>query len=159
MSLLLACSNRPRGKDLERDAIKTLKITSPTAVCNAERGCPIEASSAVAVVPILAPNTSAMPASSGIRPCEASAMTTPSVAVDELTTAVNTAPIRMPGSGLVIDAISSRNGWCVRSGCMKLDIRPSPMKRMPRPIITVPARLAMRLAFHSDSPKPAAVRM
>jgi len=37
-------------------------------------------------------------------------MITPRVAVDDCTSAVNRAPIRMPSSGLVIDAIRSRNG-------------------------------------------------
>ncbi len=52
-----------------------------------------------------------MPPSSVISPCNASAMTTPMVAEDDCTSAVNAVATRIPTSGLETPCIRSMNGW------------------------------------------------
>ena len=56
-------------------------------------------------------SASAMPPSSVISPCNASAMTTPMVAEDDCTSAVNAVATKIPTSGLETPCIRSMNGW------------------------------------------------
>ena len=88
-----------------------LKVTWATATRTASRGLPMEARPAVAQVPMLAPRARAIPASRVISPCSASAMTTPMVAEDDCTSAVNAVATRMPIRGLETFCIRSMNGW------------------------------------------------
>ena len=61
-------------------------------------------------VPMFAPKASVMPASSVIKPCEASTMTIPVVAAELCTSAVKAAATRMPIRGLSMFCISWMNG-------------------------------------------------
>ena len=65
---------------------------------------------AVTQVPMLAPKIRAMPVSSETNPWPARTMITPVVADELWTTAVNTAPRRMPSSGFSMLCIRLMNG-------------------------------------------------
>lgn len=89
----------------------TLKSTCTTAARSASRGFPIDASSAVTQVPMLAPKMNAIPVGSEMSPWLAITITMPVVADDDCTSAVNAADAAMPTSGDSIVTIQSRNGW------------------------------------------------
>ena len=74
----------------------TLNRTCTVAARWASRGLPIAARSAVTQVPMLAPRINAIPAGSVMNPWLAMTMTTPVVAELDCTSAVNSAPARMP---------------------------------------------------------------
>jgi hypothetical protein len=90
---------------------QTLKPRWTSAARTASRGLPITASSAVAQVPILAPNASAMPACRLTKPCPAMTMTMPVEADEDWIRAVKAVAIRTPTSGLSMLFIRSRKGW------------------------------------------------
>ena len=80
----------------------------------------------VTAVPMLAPSARAMPAGNASSPSLAMAMAMPTVAADDCTIAVNTAPARIPAAGFSKPARMSRKGAKLRSGVIVSLMRPMP---------------------------------
>ena len=87
-----------------------LKRMWTIAARTASRGFPIDARKAVMQVPMLAPNTSAMPASRLRKPWLASTMITPVVAEELWMSAVKVALNRTARNGLLSSCIVSMKG-------------------------------------------------
>ena len=94
---------------------------------------PMDASTAVIQVPMFCPKRTYTAPESGIMPVAASACRMPTDAEDDWMTAVNTAPTRMPISGLLNWVIRLMNASDSCSGSIAAPIISIPMKRMPRP--------------------------
>ena len=116
----------------------TLNNTWTMAARTASTGLPIAANMAVTQVPILAPKASAMPAGRLNKPSLAIAMAIPTVAAEDCTRPVNTAPARTPIIGFFIDSKNSIKGSKVRRGFMASLISPMPKKTRPKPMSIMP---------------------
>ena len=99
---------------------------------------PMEASTAVMQVPMFWPNRTYTALDRGISPLEASACKMPTDAEEDWMMAVNTAPARMPSTGLENRVISEMNASESRRGIMALLIISMPMNRTPRPAMIWP---------------------
>ena len=110
-----------------------LNIRWITVVRRAFTFVPMEASTAVMQVPMFCPKSTYTALDSGIIPVAASACRIPTDAEDDWITAVNTAPTRIPRSGLlncVIRLINASDSW---SGSIAAPIMSIPMNRTPSP--------------------------
>ena len=115
-----------------------LNTTWTTAALTASRGLPIAESPAVTQVPMFAPRSRAIPCSRVSRPWVESTMTSPAVAAEDWTTAVNANPARIPSQGARVSCMKAMKGSCDRSGAIASPIMSMPKNRSPIPIITMP---------------------
>jgi len=133
---------------------QTLKSTCARATRFASRDVPILARPAVIQVPILAPKTSGMPASSVINPCCARTITMPVNALELWIRAVNTVPINRPKSGFSRPFIKLMSSGQVLSGSMASLISFIPKNRTPNPKRTSPIFLKLSFFPNIRMPKP-----
>jgi hypothetical protein len=118
-----------------RAAPSSLKAICATATRLASAVAPTDAVSAVAHVPMLAPSTIATAPSSGSSPWCANASARPSVAADEVTRALKTAPVSTPSAGFWPTPLrrSSARGVDLRGSTLsRMSLRPRNMRPSPR---------------------------
>ena len=126
-----------------------------TATRLASAVAPTDAVSAVAHVPMFAPNTIATAPESPIRPWLASAIATPSVAADDATSALNTAATSTAINGFPARAsTSSSASRFSRSGAIPSRMTLRPRKTSPRPRIAWPTSLTTRRPARNVIAKP-----
>ena len=135
----------------------TLKSTCARATRFASRDVPILARPAVIQVPIFAPKTSGIPASSVINPCCARTMTMPVNALELWIRAVNTVPTNRANNGFSKPFIKSINSGQVLSGFMASLISFIPKNRMPNPKRTSPVFLTLSFFPNIRIPNPMAI--
>ena len=115
----------------------TLKSTWAAQACLAVRSVPMEARTAVMVVPILSPKMMGMAAWRGKRPCTPRAMVRPTVAALDWTRRVSSVPARTPMSGLWLNM--RNNSFSFRRKLMEDSMVCIPTKSRPKPNRPLPA--------------------
>jgi len=160
-SLAVAATARVKGpmSGNTRAAPSSLKAMCATATRLASAVAPTDAVSAVTHVPMLAPSTIATAPPSGSSPCWANASASPSVAADDVTSALKAAPTSTPTTGLSPTAASrSTASGSARSGPTLSRISLSPRNMRPSPSTAWPTSFMTRRRATKLAVKPSPTR-
>ena len=105
----------------------------------------------------MAPRARAIPAGRVSSPSVAIAMAMPTVAADDWTRPVNTAPAKIPNNGCSMFFKNTMKGSYERRGIMAELMIPMPKKTIPSPIIIIPKYLMPSVFAVNVIKKPTAI--